>query len=61
MIEVHKKIEKVVFPLGCQNLRADFIQQAAKTVLGEYCGVVPRSFNVLQKFPGIGRKIALVT
>ena len=56
-----KEIEKAVFSFGCQTLRKDFIQQETKTVLGKYHCVVPRSFNVLRKFPGVGRKIALVT
>jgi endonuclease-3 len=55
-----EKILEFIRPLGLANQKAKSIAGLSKMLLEEHGGNVPRSFEELEKFPGVGHKTASV-
>ena len=52
------QIQKLIFPVGFYKVKSKRIKEISKTLLDEYNGEVPDSFNELMKLKGVGRKTA---
>ena len=55
-----KKIEKLIKSIGIFRIKAKSIYNLSKILDREYKGKVPRSFEDLEKLPGVGHKTASV-
>jgi endonuclease-3 len=53
-----KQIEALIFPVGFYRNKAVFVRDAAKMILKEFDGEVPRTLEELVRLPGVGRKTA---
>jgi len=53
-----QKIETLIYPVGFYKTKARRIQDISKTLLKEYHGNVPDTFDELLKLKGVGRKTA---
>lgn len=53
-----KDIELLIYPVGFYHTKAKRIIEISKTLLDKYNGKVPKDFNELLKFKGVGRKTA---
>ena len=55
-----KKIERLIKRIGIFRIKAKSIFFLSKTLLKEYRGKVPKTFEQLEKLPGVGHKTASV-
>ena len=55
-----KKIERLIKRIGIFRVKAKSIFFLSKTLLNEYRGKVPKTFEQLEKLPGVGHKTAIV-
>ena len=55
-----KKIEKLIQKIGIFRIKAKSIYLMSKQVLEKHKGKVPRTFEELEKLPGVGHKTASV-
>jgi len=55
-----KKIEKLIKSIGIFRIKAKSIYFLSKMLLEKYDGKVPKSFDELEKLPGVGHKTASV-
>ena len=55
-----KKIEKLIKKIGIFRVKAKSIYQMSKQVLEKHSGKVPKTFEALEKLPGVGHKTASV-
>jgi len=55
-----KKIEKLIKSIGLFRVKAKSIYLMSKLLLEKYEGKVPKSFEELEKLPGVGHKTASV-
>ena len=55
-----KKIEKLIKSIGIYRIKAKSIYLTSKLLLEKYDGRVPKSFEELEKLPGVGHKTASV-
>ena len=55
-----KKIEKLIKSIGIFRVKAKSIYLMSKQLLEKYDGKVPKSFEELEKLPGVGHKTASV-
>jgi endonuclease-3 len=55
-----KKIEKLIKSIGIYRVKAKSIYLTSKQLLKEHGGKVPKSFEELEKLPGVGHKTASV-
>ena len=55
-----KKIEKLIKKIGIFRIKAKSIYLMSKKILEEHNGKVPKTFEVLEKLPGVGHKTASV-
>ena len=55
-----KKIEKLIKSIGLFRVKAKSIYLMSKLLLERYEGKVPKSFEALEKLPGVGHKTASV-
>ena len=55
-----KKIERLIKSIGLFRVKAKSIYLMSKQILEEYGGKVPKSFEELEKLPGVGHKTASV-
>ena len=55
-----KKIERLIKRIGIFRVKAKSIFFLSKTLLKEYRGKVPKTFEQLEKLPGVGHKTASV-
>ena len=55
-----KKIEKLIKKIGIFRIKAKNIYLMSKQILENYNGKVPRTFEELEKLPGVGHKTASV-
>ena len=55
-----KKIEKLIKKIGIFRIKAKSIYLMSKLVLKEHNGKVPKTFEKLEKLPGVGHKTASV-
>jgi endonuclease-3 len=55
-----KKIEKLIKSIGIFRIKAKSIYLMSKQLLEEHDGKVPKSFEELEKLPGVGHKTASV-
>ena len=55
-----KKIEKLIKKIGIFRVKAKSIYLMSKQVLEKHKGKVPRTFDELEKLPGVGHKTASV-
>ena len=55
-----KKIEKLIKKIGIFRVKAKSIYLMSKQVLEKHKGKVPRTFEELEKLPGVGHKTASV-
>jgi len=55
-----KKIEKLINRIGIFRIKAKSIYLMSKQLLREHGGKVPKSFEELEKLPGVGHKTASV-
>ena len=55
-----KKIEKLIKKIGIFRIKAKSIYLMSKQVLEKHNGKVPRTFEELEKLPGVGHKTASV-
>ncbi len=55
-----KKIERLIKRIGIFRVKAKSIFFLSKTLLNEYRGKVPKTFEQLEKLPGVGHKTASV-
>ena len=53
-----KKLQKIIRPVNYYITKSKRIKEIAKTILKNYNGKVPDSFDELMKFKGVGRKTA---
>ena len=50
----------IIRPIGTYNRKAIYVLEIANTLFNEYGGVVPNDRALLEKLPGVGRKVANV-
>ena len=55
-----KKIEKLIKKIGIFRIKANSIYLMSKQVLEKHKGKVPKTFEELEKLPGVGHKTASV-
>ena len=55
-----KKIEKLIKKIGIFRIKAKSIYLMSKQVLEEHNGKIPKTFEELEKLPGVGHKTASV-
>ncbi len=55
-----RKIERLIKRIGIFRVKAKSIFFLSKTLLNEYRGKVPKTFEQLEKLPGVGHKTASV-
>jgi endonuclease-3 len=55
-----KKIERLIKSIGLFRVKAKSVYLMSKQLLGECGGKVPKSFEKLEKLPGVGHKTASV-
>ena len=55
-----KKIEKLIRSIGIFRIKAKSIYNLSKILVEKYKGKVPKSFEELEKLPGVGHKTASV-
>ena len=55
-----KKIEKLIKKIGIFRIKAKSIYLMSKKILEEHNGKVPKTFEQLEKLPGVGHKTASV-
>ena len=55
-----KKIEKLIKSIGLFRVKAKSIYLMSKQILEKHGGKVPKSFEALEKLPGVGHKTASV-
>ncbi len=55
-----KKIEKLIKKIGIYRVKAKSIYNLSKILIQKHGGKVPRSFEELEKLPGVGHKTASV-
>jgi endonuclease-3 len=55
-----KKIEKLIKKIGIFRVKAKSIYLMSKQILEKHNGKVPKTFNELEKLPGVGHKTASV-
>ena len=55
-----KKIEKLIRSIGIFRIKAKSIYNLSKKLIEEYEGKVPKTFEDLEKLPGVGHKTASV-
>ena len=55
-----KKIEKLIRSIGIFRIKAKSIYNLSKKLIEEYDGKVPKTFEDLEKLPGVGHKTASV-
>ena len=55
-----KKIEKLIKKIGIFRIKAKSIYLMSKEILDKHNGKVPRTFEELEKLPGVGHKTASV-
>ena len=53
-----KKIERLIKSIGIFRIKAKSIYLMSKQLLENHAGMVPRSFEELEKLPGVGHKTA---
>ncbi len=51
-----KDLEAIIRPVGSFRKKASYLKEIARILVDEYDGVVPTDRNILEKFPGVGRK-----
>ena len=51
-----KDLEKIIYPLGNYKRKAYNVKEIARILNEEYSGIVPSDRNILETFPGVGRK-----
>ncbi len=51
-----KDLENIIHPLGSFRKKAYNVKEIARILDEEYDGVVPSERNILESFPGVGRK-----
>ena len=49
-------LEKIIYPLGNYKKKAYNVKEIARILDDEYNGVVPTNREILESFPGVGRK-----
>ena len=55
-----KKIEKLIKKIGIFRIKAKSIYKLSKLLIEKYNGKVPKTFDELEKLPGVGHKTASV-
>ncbi len=55
-----KKIEKLIKRIGIFRIKAKSIYNLSKILISDYGGKVPKTFEELEKLPGVGHKTASV-
>ena len=55
-----KKIEKLIRSIGIFRIKAKSVYNLSKTLEKKYNGSIPRTFEELEKLPGVGHKTASV-
>ena len=55
-----KRIEKLIQKIGIFRIKAKSIYNLSKILIEEYGNKVPKSFEELEKLPGVGHKTASV-
>jgi len=55
-----KKIEKLIKKIGIFRVKAKSIYNLSKIIIKDYQGKVPKTFEELEKLPGVGHKTASV-
>jgi len=55
-----KKIERLIKSIGIFRIKAKSIYNLSKTLVEEYNGRVPKTFEELEELPGVGHKTASV-
>ena len=55
-----KKIEKLIKKIGIFRVKAKSIYYLSKTLIAKHHGKVPRTYEELEKLPGVGHKTASV-
>lgn len=53
-------IERIIYPLGYYKIKTKYIQKTASMVVQECNGIIPVTEEELRRFPGVGRKTAVV-
>lgn len=53
-------ISSIIRPIGTYNRKAYYVKEIARILDLEYGGIVPSDREVLEKLPGVGRKVANV-
>lgn len=54
----HKRLEKLIYPVGFYRTKAKSLKKMAAILLREYYGKVPDTIEQLIELPGVGRKTA---
>jgi len=49
-------LESIIRPVGSFRKKAAYIKEIARILVDDYNGVVPRNREILESFPGVGRK-----
>ena len=50
------KIENIIRPAGSFHRKSEYIKKIATIIVDKYNGKVPTDRNILESFPGVGRK-----
>lgn len=51
-----KELEEIIHPVGSYHKKSQFTKEIAKRLVEEFDGKVPTDREVLESFPGVGRK-----
>lgn len=53
-----RDIKEIIKPIGYYNQKSRYLRDAAKILIKEYCGKVPKDKEKLTELPGVGNKVA---
>lgn len=51
-----KDIERIIYPVGTNKRKAEYIKEVARALVDNYSGHVPNARDFLESLPGVGRK-----
>jgi endonuclease-3 len=54
----NRAVERLIRSIGFYRMKAKYVIETARKVLKDHGGIVPRTFEELTGFPGVGRKVA---
>ena len=56
MLADSARVEEIIYPVGSFRKKASYIKRISERLVSEFDGIVPKDRDILESFPGVGRK-----